>query len=159
MSRYFRLFGAASALMGSLAIGLVSAQAQSGIKTGSLLCRVSGGIGYLIGSRKAIRCRFTGENGHVEHYDGHITKVGLDIGATTGGTIVWAVFEPTAQHGSLGGSYAGVSAQATFGAGLGANALIGGSNNSVALQPFSIEGQTGLNLAAGVGGIDLVRVR
>jgi uncharacterized protein DUF992 len=158
MSRYFGSFVAA-ALAGSLAVGLAPAQAQSGIKTGSLVCQVSGGIGYLVGSRKAISCRFTGENGHVENYVGHVTKVGLDIGATTGGTIVWAVFEPTAHHGSLGGSYAGVSAQATLGAGLGANALVGGSNNSVALQPFSVEGQTGLNLAGGIGGLDLVRVR
>jgi hypothetical protein len=69
------------------------------------------------------------------------------------------VFEPTANHASLGGNYGGVTAQATFGAGLGANVLIGGSNNSVALQPLSIEGQTGLNLAAGVGGLQLMRTR
>jgi hypothetical protein len=155
MSR-IRVFAAIAALVVPFAVGIDAAGAQEGIKTGSLVCKVSAGIGFIIGSNKAIHCRFTGSGGRVEHYDGHVTKLGLDIGATTGGTILWAVFEPTAHHASLGGSYAGLSAQATFGAGLGANVLIGGSNSSVALQPLSVEGQTGLNLAAGVGGLELV---
>jgi hypothetical protein len=141
-------------------LGAGSAHAQTqGVKTGSLVCNVSGGIGYIVGSRKAVHCIFSGSNGSNEHYIGHVTKIGLDIGATSGGQIVWGVFEPTGHHGTLGGSYGGVTAQATFGAGLGANVLIGGSHNSVALQPFSIEGQTGLNLAAGVGGLELTRTR
>jgi Protein of unknown function (DUF992) len=156
MLRSLRIFVGAAALIGfGAAVG--SAEAQEGVKTGTLICNVSAGIGFIIGSNKAIRCRFTGSNGQVEDYDGHVTKFGLDVGATTGGTIVWAVFEPTAQHGSLGGTYAGVTAQATIGAGLGANVLVGGSSTSVALQPLSVEGQTGLNIAAGVGGLELVR--
>ena len=159
MARYFVAVSAIAAFVAPVFTDLEAAQAQSGIKTGTLVCNVAGGIGYLVGSRKAVRCTFTNARGHSEYYVGHITKVGLDIGATTSGQIVWAVFEPTAQHASLGGSYGGVTAQATFGAGLGANALVGGSNNSVALQPFSVEGTTGLNLAAGVGGLELVRTR
>jgi hypothetical protein len=159
MTRYFVAAAAVAALAVPVFTDLEPAQAQSGIKTGTLVCNVAGGIGYLVGSRKAVHCTFTGANGLYEHYIGHVTKVGLDIGATTSGQIVWAVFEPTAHHASLGGNYAGVTAQATFGAGLGANALVGGSNNSVALQPFSVEGTTGLNLAAGVGGLELVRTR
>ena len=38
-------------------------------------------------------------------------------------------------------------ASATVGVGLGANVLVGGSGNSIALQPVSIEGTTGLNVA------------
>jgi hypothetical protein len=159
MSRYFQTCILAAALALPVLGESGPAQAQSGVKTGTLVCNVSGGIGYLVGSRKAVHCAFEGAHRYIEHYIGHITKVGLDIGATSGGTIVWAVFEPTGHHGTLGGNYAGVTAQATFGAGLGANALIGGSSNSVALQPFSVEGQTGLNLAAGVGGLDLERTR
>jgi hypothetical protein len=158
MSRHIQK-SIAAALALSLFAGVGAAQAQSGIKTGTLVCDVAGGFGYIVGSRKAVNCTFNGERGFYEHYVGHITKIGLDIGSTAGGTIVWGVFEPTAQHGSLGGTYAGVTAQATVGAGLGANALIGGSNNSIALQPFSFEGQTGFNLAAGVGGLTLRRVR
>ena len=161
MSKFFHVFVAVGAFVASalLAVAPAQAQEQEGIKTGSLVCNVSGGIGYIVGSRKAVHCTFTGAYGAYEHYIGHVTKIGLDIGATTGGQIVWAVFEPTANHASLGGNYGGVTAQATFGAGLGANVLIGGSNNSVALQPLSIEGQTGLNLAAGVGGLQLMRTR
>jgi hypothetical protein len=159
MSRRPQLLVVLAALFGSLGAGVGAAQPQEGVKTGSLVCDVSAGMGFIIGSNKAIHCRFTGAKGHVERYDGHVTKFGLDVGGTTGGTILWAVFEPTAQHGSLAGTYAGLSAQATFGAGLGANVLIGGSNSSVALQPLSVEGQTGLNFAAGVGGLELVKAR
>jgi Protein of unknown function (DUF992) len=150
-------FVAVAALIGPLAAGIDAAWAQEGIKTGSLVCKVSPGVGFVVGSNKAIHCRFTASGGRVERYDGHVTKLGLDIGATTGGTILWAVFEPTSSHASLAGAYAGLSAQATFGAGLGANVLIGGSNSAVALQPLSVEGQTGLNLAAGIGGLELVK--
>ncbi|HXW18915.1 MAG TPA: DUF992 domain-containing protein [Roseiarcus sp.] len=156
MLRSLRICVGAAALIG-LGATVGPAGAQEGVKTGTLVCNVAPGIGFIIGSNKAIRCRFTGPNGQIEDYDGHVTKFGLDIGATTGGTIVWAVFEPTAQHGSLGGTYAGLTAQATFGAGLGANVLIGGSSQAVALQPLSMEGQTGLNIAAGVGGLELVK--
>jgi hypothetical protein len=34
-------------------------------------------------------------------------------------------------------------------------ALIGGSSNHITLQPLSIEGMTGLNVAAGVAGLRL----
>jgi hypothetical protein len=158
MSRY--LPACVAAALAASALGYAGpVQAQSGVKTGTLVCDVAGGFGYIIGSRKAVNCTFNGERGYYEHYTGHITKIGLDLGATSGGTIVWQVFEPTTQHGSLGGNYGGVTAQATVGAGLGANALIGGSNDAIALQPFSFEGQSGFNLAAGVGGLTLRRSR
>ncbi len=96
------------------------------------------------------------DGGPRELYTGSITKFGLDIGATSGGVMVWAVFAPsTRQFGALAGHYAGATAEATVGAGIGANALIGGSDRTVTLQPLSIQGQTGLNLAAGVASIDL----
>jgi hypothetical protein len=40
-------------------------------------------------------------------------------------------------------------------AGLGANVLVGGSSQTVALQPLSVQGQIGLDIAAGVGSLDL----
>jgi hypothetical protein len=58
-------------------------------------------------------------------------------------------------RGSLAGSYVGASAEATVGAGLGANVLVGGFQRSVALQPVSVSGQTGLNFALGVGDLEL----
>jgi hypothetical protein len=57
--------------------------------------------------------------------------------------------------GALAGEYGGASAEATVGAGLGANVLVGGSDRTVSLQPVSVQGQAGLNLAVGVSGLTL----
>jgi hypothetical protein len=132
--------------------------AAARVKSGTLICDVSAGVGFIVASKKAVACTFNG-NGRVELYDGYITKVGIDIGATAAGTIVWAVYEPTRRRDSLGGTYAGATAEITLVAGLGANVLVGGSENSVALQPVSVSGQTGLNLAAGVGALTLQPTR
>jgi hypothetical protein len=89
-----------------------------------------------------------------------ISRFGLDLGGTTGGVMVWSVFQPTsALIGGLAGDYIGATAEATIAAGLGANALIGGSERGVALQPLSVQGQTGLNIAAGVAELHLDFVR
>ena len=70
--------------------------------------------------------------------------------------MVWTVFAPSnKKFGALAGQYGGASAEATVGAGLGANVLVGGSNRTVTLQPLSVQGQTGLNLAVGVSGLEL----
>jgi hypothetical protein len=94
--------------------------------------------------------------GPVEYYAGTLTKLGIDIGVTAGGAMIWIVYAPTNRPiGALSGSYGGATAEASVGAGVGANVLVGGSNRTVELQPVSVQGQTGLNLAAGVAGIDL----
>jgi hypothetical protein len=126
-------------------------------KVGALTCDISAGIGLIITSQKTVTCMFTPSNpGPREVYTGTITKFGLDIGATAGGEMVWSVYAPTDRRfGALAGHYAGASAEATVGAGLGANVLVGGSNRTVELQPVSVQGQVGLNLAAGVAGLDL----
>ena len=96
----------------------------------------------------------------VEIKRGTLTKVGVDIGVTTGGVMVWGVYAPTSRPaGALAGSYGGATAEATVVAGLGANVLVGGSNRTIALQPLSLQGQAGLNVAAGVAGIELRWVR
>ncbi len=128
------------------------AQAPNRAKVGTLTCDISGGIGLIITSKKAIACMFTpAQPGPREVYTGAISKFGLDVGATSGGEMIWSVFAPSNKHfGALAGNYAGGSAEVTVGAGLGANVLVGGSNRTVALQPVSVQGQTGLNLAVGV---------
>ena len=94
--------------------------------------------------------------GPKEVYVGSITKFGLDLGATAGGEMVWAVYAPTTRKfGALAGNYGGATAEATVGAGLGANVLVGGSDRTVALQPVSVQGQAGLNVAAGVADLRL----
>ena len=101
-------------------------------------------------------CTFRSAAGGTERYTGSVTKIGVDIGVTTKSYIRWAVFAPgTLKPGSLAGGYAGGSAEATLGVGLGANVLIGGSNKSIALQPVSVQGQTGLNVAVGISGLSL----
>ena len=127
------------------------------IKLGELRCEVSGGLGLIIASSKELECRFRSASGGMEAYHGRINKFGLDIGGTDRGVLIWDVFAPTAGplHHALAGDYAGVGASATVGVGLGANALIGGSNREFSMQPLSVQAQTGLDLAAGVSSISL----
>jgi hypothetical protein len=138
------------------AIGPAAAQ-PARVKSGVLDCDVSGGIGLIIGSQKSVQCVFTPDQpGPREVYTGAITKFGLDIGATTGGRMVWSVYaETTAGRGALAGDYSGATGEATVAVGLGANVLVGGSNRTIALQPVSATGQTGLNLAVGVADLQL----
>jgi hypothetical protein len=148
-------------LIGSAAIALAVAaatpSAAQDIKAGVLTCDVSAGLGFIIGSKKQVACVFSPEGpGRREDYDGSITKFGLDLGVTTGGVMVWAVFtRSVAGPGFLAGEYVGASGEATVAVGAGANVLIGGSNRTVTLQPVSVSGQTGLNLAVGVAALYL----
>jgi hypothetical protein len=145
----------------TLALAAVSFNAQTAqaqrVRTGVLSCDVSGGIGLIIGSQRSVNCLFTPDlPGPQEGYFGTITKFGLDIGATVGGAMVWAVYADTSRgYGFLAGDYAGASGEATVAVGLGANVLVGGSNRTVALQPVSITGQVGLNLALGVASLSI----
>jgi uncharacterized protein DUF992 len=152
------------AIIGAAALAIVvagPASAQGRAKVGTLTCDISAGIGMIIGSQKQVQCLFTpSEPGPREVYVGSIRKFGLDIGATTGGEMVWTVYAPTTGRiAALAGNYAGATAEATVGAGLGANVLVGGSDRTIALQPVSVQGQTGLNVAAGVADLELRPVR
>lgn len=150
----------AALLVLGLATTPVLAKAKNGVKIGMLTCNVAGGVGLIIGSNKAVDCIFEGTIGQREHYKGSIGKFGLDIGVTGKGVMAWAVFAPgKLKAGALAGKYAGASAEATVAVGLGANVLVGGSDKSVALQPVSVQAQTGLNLAAGVAGLTLKRAK
>jgi Protein of unknown function (DUF992). len=130
--------------------------AAPGVKVGVLTCHIDGGWGMLIVSNKAMECEFRGA-GRRERYTGTITKVGVDIGVTSASSITWSVIAPSRNINShdLAGGYGGVTAEATFVAGVGANVLLGGGNGSIALQPISVQSQSGLNIAAGIGGIAL----
>jgi hypothetical protein len=157
-----RIFAAAT-LATAIVTGpalVTPASAAPGIAAGILSCNVSSGWGFVFGSSRSLNCTLTGTNGNSEHYTGNITKFGADIGYTSGGVIVWTVFAPQAvlMPGALNGGYAGGTASATVGVGVGAHALIGGSGNTIALQPLSLEGNTGLNVAAGIGAITLTQV-
>ncbi len=140
-----------------LALGLLAlpAHADGGVKLGVLVCDVSGSIGLILGGSEAASCTFQGPNG-TEYYKGRITQIGLDIGVTAGAVMSWAVFAPgQVGRGALQGDYAGATADAAFAVGLGANVLVGGSQQSIALQPVSVEGQAGVNIAAGLANFKL----
>lgn len=155
MKRFILL---ASALV--LSVATLPASAQQRVKVGTLTCDISGGIGMIIASQKTMACRFMPSRGGQEVYVGSITKFGLDVGATSGGRMVWAVYAPTSRSRAvLAGAYAGGSAEATVGAGIGANVLFGGNERTISLQPVSLQGQTGLNLAVGVSGLELQPAR
>ncbi len=134
-----------------------SAAAQDRPKVGALRCEVSSGLGLIVTSAREMRCIFTSSRGYSERYFGMIRKFGLDLGRTNRGVLAWEVFAPMQgpRRGALAGDYVGVDASATVGVGVGANALIGGSGRSIALQPLSVQAQTGLALAAGVESLTL----
>jgi hypothetical protein len=152
-SKFGMTIGAAVLAMSAFAMPAHAA----GVKVGVLTCNVESGWGYILGSSKEIRCNYVPNGGAGEHYNGSISKVGVDIGYTKGGVLVWDVIAPSSdlKPGALEGGYGGVSASATVGLGAGANVLVGGFDKSIALQPISIEGNTGLNVAAGIGALDL----
>jgi hypothetical protein len=151
------------AVTGSIfAAGVSMAQSPAAhVQAGTLTCDISGGIGFIIGSQKALNCSFVPTLlGPPEFYSGVINKLGVDLGGTRGGVMVWAVYGPTTRAaGFLAGTYAGASAEVTVGAGIGANILVGGSTRTVELQPISVQEQTGINIAAGIAEIELHFVR
>jgi hypothetical protein len=155
-------FAATAILAAALAMVAGPADAQPRrVQVGNLTCSMSASIGFIVGSQKNVNCVFRGQPGEPEEgYTGTMTTIGLDIGITTGGVIVWAVFADTNRYaGMLAGRYGGATAEVSVAAGLGANVLVGGSNRTVALQPLSLQGQIGLDVAAGIGELELHPVR
>jgi hypothetical protein len=151
-------------LLGAIALTMVScsaADAQSRAawpQVGVLNCRLNPSIGFIIAVHQSMECRFTpSPPDPPQNYDGAINTVGLDVGFTTGGALAWGVFAPTVgvPAGALSGEYVGVSGDVGIGVGGGANVLIGGSGRTFALQPVSLEGSVGLNVALGVSALKL----
>ena len=149
--------GALAALMLAAAT-LPAGAAEATVQVGRLSCDIAGGYGLLVGSQKSVSCTFHRANGATESYSGEITRIGLDIGKTNSTHVEWLVFAATRTDyatGALAGNYVGASGEATLGVGLGGNVLVGGLDKSFALQPFSVQAQTGLSLAAGLAGLTL----
>ena len=153
----FRYAVGAAAL--TLVVASAAPAAAQRVRAGVLTCDISAGMSFIVGSQKSVGCMFAPEPpGPEQVYSGSISKFGLDIGATGGGVMVWAVFTDSIAPpgaGFLAGDYFGASGQVTIAAGLGANVLLGGSNNTVALQPISVDSSVGLNLAVGVAELRL----
>jgi len=155
-SRIWTTFTGAAVLLSTLVPGAPQATAQGGVKAGLLTCNVSSGFGLVLGSSRAMTCTFSGSGAEAE-YTGKITKFGVDLGYLHEAVIVWAVFAPAVDIGpeALAGGYAGATGSATLGIGLGAHVLVGGSRDAISLQPVSIEGSQGINVAGGVAAMSL----
>lgn len=143
----------------AIAVALLAAPPAGAahVQIGVLSCKVAGGPGFVFGSTKDLECKYEGINGAREPYHGAITKFGIDLGFTGSSYMVWTVFAPSSNvpEGALAGNYGGVSAEATVGLGIGANALLGGFKQSIALQPLSGQVQEGLNVAVGISELSL----
>jgi hypothetical protein len=136
----------------------VAEPAQRASQLGTLVCRMGPRVGVVVGSRQRLNCRYTQiGSGRVENYAGRITRFGLDLGVTLGGVMRWRVLASTRgqQNGALSGQYVGVSGDASLGVGIGGKFLIGGTRRSIMLQPVSVVGKVGVNIAAGVTGLNL----
>ena len=155
VSRLGAALGALGLVAGGVALG-TPARAQD-VRVGMMTCDVAGGFGYVLGSSRDLQCTFSPAQGPAEHYAGRISKFGVDIGYLQNAVMVWTVVAPSVAlpPGSLAGSYGGATASATVGVGIGANALVGGSSDTISLQPLSIQGGTGLNVAGGFASISL----
>ena len=140
-----------------MAVGLMAVPAQAnGVKLGTLTCQIEGGPGLLIGSVRHGDCTFRETNGKTKHYTATFSRLGVDVGVTGNKTVVWAVFGVDGtSNGGLRGTYVGANAEATAIFGVGVNALIGGLESGIVLNPVSVSGQTGLNVAAGVATLRL----
>jgi Protein of unknown function (DUF992) len=147
---------AAVALALSAPVATTSAQ-QSKVQVGVLECRGGASVGFIVGSVTNLGCVMRAGGRPDDFYVATIRKVGLDLGITQESVLAWGVFAPVAQlgPGDLSGNYAGAQGSATLGVGVGGNVLVGGSNNSIALQPLSVQGQVGVSIAAGLESLEL----
>ncbi len=159
--RLSSLFGVAFATLAASFASANAQQQEQGVRIGVLECRGGQNVGMVVASATTLECVFNGQGRRPEPYLAHVTRIGVDLGVTENTTLAWAVHAPTQRvgRGDLAGNYGGVGGNVSFGVGGGGNLLWGGSQNSFALQPLSVQGQTGVNVAGGVVGLDLEPVK
>jgi hypothetical protein len=135
----------------------VHAQQIDRVQVGVLECRGAASIGFIVGSVTNLGCVLRIEGVGEDRYVATIRKVGVDLGITQETALAWGVYAPVARlgRGDLAGDYVGAQGSASIGVGAGGNVLVGGSNNTIALQPLSLQGQVGLNIAAGLASLEL----
>ena len=154
MRRFLLLAGLAAA---GLAGAFAAHAQQAMVRVGILECRGGASVGFIVGSVTNLGCVLRADGIAEDRYVATIRKVGLDLGITQETALAWGVYAPVARlgPGDLAGIYAGAQGSASVGVGLGGNVLVGGSANSISLQPLSVQGQIGLNIAAGLESLEL----
>lgn len=157
MRRSFILAGVAATMLVASFAGAQAQQPMQRVQVGVLECRGGASVGFIVGSVTNLGCVLRAEGVPEDRYVATIRKVGLDLGITQESALAWGVFAPVARlgPGDLSGDYAGAQGSATLGVGVGGNVLVGGSSNSIALQPLSVQGQTGVSIAAGLASLEL----
>jgi hypothetical protein len=157
MRRSFILAGVAVATLVASFTGADAQQPMQRVQVGVLECRGGSSIGFIVGSVTNLGCVLRAEGMPEDRYVATIRKVGVDLGITAESALAWGVFAPVARlgPGDLSGDYAGAQGSAAIGVGGGGNVLVGGSGNSIALQPLSVQGQVGLSVAAGLESLEL----
>ena len=156
MRRFVLLAASAIAMLGAPSAG-VYAQQPALVQVGVLECRGGASIGFIVGSVTNLGCVLRIDGRPKDRYIATIRKIGVDLGITQETALAWGVFAPVKLlgPGDLSGNYAGAQGSATLGVGAGGNVLVGGSNNSIALQPLSLQGQVGVSVAAGLESLEL----
>ena len=157
-----RTISRAAAALAAIALTAAFAQTATAqnakVAAGTLTCKGQGTVGMVVGSKETLTCMYEPIGGGMgRRFSGTTTRIGLDVGVRGESTMVWTVLGSTTQvpGEQLGGSFAGVSADVAAGIGVGANVLVGGNNKSIVLQPLSVKGETGLNVAVGVSTLTL----
>lgn len=155
----FRVLALTAAALVLTALG-PEPRAQEG-QFGGLTCsRIEGsGFNIVIYSKADVRCIFKGSAGTEQWYVGNTgVAFGVDLKWKKSETIALGVlsstmkFEPEGDF--LSGYYAGAKADAALGVGAGVAILLGGSEDTVALQP-AVTGGTGVGIAAGLGYLEI----
>ncbi len=145
-----------AALAGAGLTGLMAAPAARADITGQLSCNIAGGTGAVVSSTRTVSCTFRSNSGPDQFYSGTISRLGLDVGTLTSGTLTYQVLAlGTAGPGDLQGNYIGSGVGVTLGRGIGLDALIGGSGNTITLQPLATTTGLGTNVSAGLGALRL----
>ena len=157
MRRSLTLAGLTVATLVASIAGASAQQPMARVQVGVLECRGGASVGFIVGSVTNLGCVLRIDGLPEDRYIATIRKVGVDLGITQESALAWGVYAPVARlgPGDLAGTYAGAQGSASVGVGLGGNVLVGGSDNSIALQPLSVQGQVGLNVAAGLESLEL----
>ena len=150
----------AAALM-TVLVAVVVMPARARELPSQLRCRVAGGFGFFVAGRRAITCTYYRPDDRVEFYTGSSDKLGIDLGPANAQKLNFVVKGAAVdQPGELDGKFVGAQAGITVGFGASSQALVGGTTGHVALIPFVPSSlyapdTTGLNVAAGLGILDL----
>ncbi|MFD2181406.1 DUF992 domain-containing protein [Rhodoplanes azumiensis] len=145
-------------LAGGAVLACTPASAQSLVRVGTLACQVSPSVGFVLGSNQQAQCIFKPNRGRQQVYAGAISRVGVDVGVSQGGPVVWSVWAPPIKRiprHALAGRYSGASSSLAVGVGLGSNVLAGGPGGVVSLQPLRLQEYVGVNVALGISGLVL----